>query len=69
MTDVFGVNRFSPLSTIPQILHTHLFIHYRCCIILATDSFVARPLLKYTYRECSVGRSSLSLCVFHIISF
>jgi hypothetical protein len=30
----------SPVSIIRPLLHTHLFIHHRRCIILASDSVV-----------------------------
>ena len=34
------VLQFSPVSIIPPLLHTHLFISHRRCIISAIDSIV-----------------------------
>jgi hypothetical protein len=46
------VLQFSPVSIIPPMLHTHLFIYHRCCIMFLSQYF-SFPL-SVSFHQCSI---------------
>ena len=71
----FRLPRFYPFSTIPPMLHTHLFIHHRRCIKSATNSVVKQhaayysgqcPIFEvYSVRTAFQEFALVSFCSYH----